>query len=233
MSKEPNYYDEKYFTDRDHLDLHIAESIKILASEYKLKRILDIGCGSGKLVKFFNYNGFEAIGCDNQEVAVSMARKLNKGGVIKIASATKLPFKNSSFNLVTSISVIEHLTKTQGKKLISEAKRVLTTNGFVFIITPNFNSPIRYILGNKWFGYSDPTHKHFYTPKSLSKLLKKGGFKSITTRPKTAYNVTSDLHLPSFLRSLPTWAKNILNYLMISSPLSTLRDSFWIVGQKN
>ncbi len=92
---------------------------------------------------------------------------------------------------------------------------------------------MRFILGKKWFGYSDPSHINFFTPKTLSNLLKQTGFSNIKLRLKTAYNVSSNLHLPEFLRKLPMPIKNFINYLMVSSLLSTWRDSFWIAAQKN
>lgn len=230
MSK--NYYNLDYFQKRDHLDLHIAESIKILAKDYRLKTVLDVGCGTGRLVKFFNENGLKAYGCDSQDEALKIARKYNNRLVIKKASGTHLPFKNGTFDLITSISVIEHLGKSEVNKFISEAYRVLKNEGFLFIITPNFDSPLRLLQGRSWFGYSDPTHLTFFTPKKLKILLERYNFKNVRFRLKTAYNIPFDYYLPSFTRKLPMPFKNILNYLMISSPLSTFRDSFWTVAQK-
>ena len=227
-----NHYNNEYFQARDYLDFHIAESIKILMQDNNLKKVLDVGCGTGKLIRFLNENGFEANGCDNAGEALKIARQLNKKGNVVKASATKLPFKNCSFDLVASISLVEHLTKSEAKKFISEVKRILTPGGFVFLITPNFSSPARYLFGKKWFGYSDPTHKNFFTPKTLSSLLTSYGFKNIKLRLKTAYNVSTDLHLPGFCRPWPQPVKNFLNWLMVSSPLATLRDSFWLLAQK-
>ncbi len=225
------YYDKKYFEERNHLDLHLAESIKVLMEDYELKKILDVGCGTGKLVKFFNEQGFNATGCDNSKIAIKAAKKLDEESFV-VASATKLPFKKGSFDLVISISTIEHLTINEAKLFLKEAFRVLKPHGFLFLVTPNFSSPMRYILQDKWFGYSDPTHVTFFTPSSLSQLLQQYGFGDSKLRLKSAYNVSTDLHVPSLLKKLPMPMKNLLNYLMISSPLSTWRDSFWIAAEK-
>ena len=230
MAKTLNY-NKEYFNKRDHLDLLIAESIKIFLKEKSLIKILDVGCGTGKLVKFFNQNDFQALGCDPSKEAVKMAQKINYPNSIKKARATKLPYKTASFDLVTSISVIEHLKQQESAKFLNEAKRVLKPNGYIFIITPNFSSPFRYILGKRWFAHSDPTHINYFTPKSLKSLLLKSKFKNVTFRLKTAYNVPFDWYLPKPLRKFPMPAKNLMNYLMISSPLSTMRDSLWVLAQ--
>jgi len=225
-------YDQQYFHTRDHLDLHIAHTIKIFMQENSLRKVLDVGCGSGRLVKFLNDHKFDAVGCDIETEALKLARKINPSKIISKASADKLPFRNNSFDLITSISVIEHLTKKRGGKFLSESFRLLKKGGFVFIITPNYHSPMRMLLGQKWFGYCDPTHKYFYTPKSLTRILKRKTFHNIRLRFKSAYNLDFDWHIPKFLRPTPMFIKNLLNYLMISSPLSTYRDSFWIAGEK-
>jgi len=224
-------YNQKYFKERDHLDLHLAQSLKIFADEKKVKSILDVGCGTGRLVEFLNKNGYEACGCDISEEVLKIAQKLNPNK-IKKGQAQKLPYPKNLFDMVTAISVLEHLTKNEAKLFILESKRVLRKNGLLFIITPNFSSPFRLLFGKRWFGYSDPTHRHFYTPETLYSQLCQNGFREIRFRFKTAYNVKFDWYLPSFCRKLPMPAKNVLNYLMISSPLATFRDSLWVCGQK-
>lgn len=225
-------YSNKYFEDRDHLDLHLARSIEILAKAHKFHKILDVGCGTGRLVKFLNQKGFKTQGCEPAKEALKIAQNINKVKLIKKASATALPYKTESFELITSISVIEHLTKKEARKFIKEAKRVLKQHGFIFIITPNFSSPFKYLRGNNWFAYKDPSHINFFTPKSIKLLLIDCGYKNIKFRHKSAYNIPFDWYLPSPLRKLPMPLKNCLNYLMVSSPLSTFRDSIWVSAQK-
>lgn len=226
-----NYYSEKYFKERDHLDIHMAEAIKIFIQENNLKKTLDVGCGTGRLVKFLNVEGFEAHGCDIEDEAVRLAKKLVKNKIIK-ASATKLPFKKRSYDFVSAISVIEHLTDTQIKKFLSEAKRILKPGGYVFFVTPNYATPFRYLQGERWFGYSDPTHVTFFTPKSLAHQLRLSGFKNIKFNFKSKYDSPFDWDLPEFMRSLPQPFKTFITYLLISTPLSNIRNSFWIAARK-
>lgn len=225
-------YNTKYYEDRDHLDLHLAETIKLFMNDYKLEKLLDVGCGTGRIVKFFNDNGFKSLGCDIYEDALTFARKINKKNTIIKASATNLPFKNNSFDILTAISVIEHLTPKEVEKFLNDTKRVLKPNGSIFLVTPNYATPIRLLQGKKWFAYSDPTHINFYTPKRLSTLLKSSGFINTKTRFKTTYGPTFDWEFPSLFGKLPSWTKFLLVYLFFSSPLSIIRNSFWIAAQK-
>ncbi|MBI3396896.1 methyltransferase domain-containing protein [Candidatus Woesebacteria bacterium] len=225
------HYDKKYFIKRDILDERIAKTLLIFAKENNINNVLEVGCGTGRLVKYLNDHKLNTKGCDISPEGLKIANKINKNINIIKASATFLPFKRASFDMVISISTIEHLTKRESVRFILQAKKVLKPNGFIFLITPNFNSPMRYLLGKRWFGYSDPTHITFFIPNSLRKLLNSCGFDNIKFRFKSAYNLKFDYHIPGFLRRSPNPIKNLLNYLMISSYLSTFRDSFWISGQ--
>ena len=210
-------YTKKYFEERDLLDLHLAKTIIILMEENGLEKVLDVGCGTGKLVKFLNDNCFQAYGCDNADIAVNAAQNINKKNAIIKASAIKLPFKKHSFDLISSISTIEHLTKKEAGEFVNEVKRVLKPNGFIFVVTPNFASPWRFIQIKKWFGYSDPTHINFFTPLSLAKLLKDYGFYNPRFWFKTNY---------------PSNWKNFIYYLLFSTPFCFIRNSFWLAAQK-
>lgn len=199
-------YDQKYFNERDYLDPKIASVVESLANKHHAKKILDVGCGTGKLVMYLNKFGFKAHGCDPY-------LKPRMNNLFIKASATNLPFKSNSFDLITSISVIEHLKKSELRKFLSEAKRVLKIKGSIFLVTPNYNSIWRKILGKKWFGYSDPTHINFYTPNSLAAVLRGNGFEMIK------FNFE--------IRGL-----SFIDYLLVSTSLWRIRNSFYIAGQK-
>lgn len=233
MSKKlANHYTKQYFEERDNLDQHIAESIRLFMREHKLKSLLDVGCGTGRMVKYFCDLGFNALGCDIYDGALKAARKINKKNTIIKASATKLPFKNNSFDMITAISVIEHLKPKEAEKFLIETKRVLKPNGSIFLVTPNYATPIRLLQGKKWFAYSDPTHINFYTPKSLSALLKSFGFINTKSRFKVKYGPTFYSDFSPFFGKLPSWTKRFFVYLFFSSPLSIIRNSFWMAAQK-
>jgi len=92
-------------------------------------------------------------------------------------SALQLPFSNHSFNLIIIQDVIEHLTNTAD--LYSEVKRILKTNGNIYLSTPNKFSVFNFL--------SDP---HFGLP--VLSLLKRQSIKKYFLKQfrKDDYNRT-------------------------------------------
>lgn len=228
-----NFYDQQYFEKRDFLSPHLAKTLEYLMEKNNLKSVLDVGCGTGLLVSYLDKKGYRSIGCDNSESAVRSARKINKKGTIISASATKLPFAKNSFDLVTAISLVEHLTKRETLLFIDEAKRILTTGGFIFIVTPNYASPFRIIQGKKWFAWQDPTHINFYTPQKLTKIITKKGFGNIKCQFELKYKGNPNWEFPPKVAMLPNIIKKFLIYLSYSTPLYIIRNSFWLRAQKS
>lgn len=226
------HYTNTYFNKRDVLDVPIAEAIKKFMHERQLDRVLDVGCGSGRMVKFLSAAGFESYGCDVNKIAVRMARKLNGYKRIKLATATRLPYREHQFDIVISVSVIEHITKSQVAQFLKETKRILKPEGFIFIVTPNFATPLRTIQKENWGGYQDPTHINFYTPASLANTLKSSQFSDITTTMDIPYKNHIGIGYFAHIHYLPVFLKPLIGYLFFSTGLRHFRNSFWMAACK-
>jgi hypothetical protein len=57
---------------------------------------------------------------------------------------------------------------------------VLQPGGAIFLTTPNLASAVRLATGRRWYGYSDPTHLHLFTPAALRWLVSQSGFEVAT-----------------------------------------------------
>ena len=67
-------------------------------------KVLDIGCGTGNHVSEFKRNSMDAIGVDASRKMLKVAKNKVKGGDFVLGDAENLPFKDSSFDLVTIIT---------------------------------------------------------------------------------------------------------------------------------
>lgn len=223
MLKKNKYYNEEYFLTRDVLPIHFLQIFSLLLKELPVKKILDVGCGTGILVKYLKKKGYQSVGCDASDIAVKMS------GQVK-ATATDLPFEDASFDMVMAISLIEHLLPDEGEKFIREARRVLRPNGFLFLVTPNLLSLNKPLKGKNWFAYTDPTHVNFFTPFSMKKLLHKHHFHQERFRFKVDPQTPADW---CFARPyMNQFFQYLANLLIFFSPLAYFRESFWVLCQK-
>lgn len=115
---------------RDHYPIFqvIASSIK---NYFHPKRILDVGCAKGFLVKAFNEKGIETYGVDVNEYAVSNAPVEIKSKLYKAnLDCDRLPFEDGYFDFITFIGTIQYLTNH--KHAINEINRVLLNGGYIY-----------------------------------------------------------------------------------------------------
>lgn len=88
------------------------------------KNLLDVGCGTGRFVYWARRLGIDAWGVDISSHALSQANPEVKK-YLKLADATeRIPFKNDSFGLIVSISLLEHVPETKLAFILRECQRV-------------------------------------------------------------------------------------------------------------
>jgi ubiquinone/menaquinone biosynthesis C-methylase UbiE len=106
------------------------------------ERILDYGCGNGRLAGFLEGGYGEYKGVDISRNLIDIANQRyhsEKTEFIKVDSRFKrLPFEDSYFDAVFSIAVFHHLpSKKYREKLIVELNRILKLNGKIVITVWN------------------------------------------------------------------------------------------------
>jgi len=106
-------------------------------SPLKDKQILEIGCGKGRFSNQISLNHARCFGIDVSENFLQIAKNKNQGTFLK-SSATRLPFKDNSFDAAFAVEVIEHIPGLE--KLIIEANNVLKPQGKLVIIDRNILS---------------------------------------------------------------------------------------------
>ncbi len=111
--------------------------------------ILDIGAGSGELLKaaneWFATRRTFLVGAEmNHAAAAAIADRNSEFGVVSILSdGTRLPFGDGSFDVVMCSLLLHHLTDQQAESLIFEMRRVAKRR---FIIIDLHRDPLPYYL---------------------------------------------------------------------------------------
>lgn len=138
--------------------------------------VLDIGCATGTFLHYCDEFGLKTYGTDISQEWLDVASKVTKAKLKKhnLDEGLKV-YDDKSFDLITMFDVIEHMQSPLS--LLEECFRVLKKNGKIVITTPNIDSAGRILIGKKWHGYSDLTHKYLFTRESLAFTAEKAGFK--------------------------------------------------------
>jgi ubiquinone/menaquinone biosynthesis C-methylase UbiE len=107
------------------------------------KRILDIGCGDGSFIIKFKKH-CETFGVDISQNAIKIAKEAGISTYELDVSCEKLPFQDEYFDIIYMGDVIEHLINPDFA--INEVARVIKTNGFLVLSTPNLASWLNRLL---------------------------------------------------------------------------------------
>jgi SAM-dependent methyltransferase len=100
--------------------------------------VLDLGCGRGGVVELISRDVELAAGLDPD--FASLASHSASGMPILRGVGEHLPFTSSSFDLVVSVWVLEHLKVPS--TVFGEVRRVLRPGGHFIFLTPNLRNPL-------------------------------------------------------------------------------------------
>lgn len=99
-------------------------------------KILDLGCGNNNLAEYFSNIGYNVIGIDYRKELLDETNKINSKHFL-VADINYLPFKDESFELVTSSWILDYTGPLWNtifmENLLKEAHRVLKKQGVYFI----------------------------------------------------------------------------------------------------
>ncbi len=150
-------------------------AFKIFTINFHASKILDIGSGRGFMLYFLKkiYGYKRTVGTQLSKPAVIYSRE-KLGLEIYDKDLLDLKFQEGSFDMVTLWHVLEHLKEPE--KYIEKIHPLLVSGGNLVIEVPNYLSWTRRFTGKFWLGLDLEHHLFFFTPETLSELLKQKGF---------------------------------------------------------
>jgi SAM-dependent methyltransferase len=118
-------------------------TLKILRKYFpdKKGRILEGGCGEGRIVYCMHTHGYESVGIDSARKTIEKTKNLFPELDVRVGDVRKLPFPDNYFAGYWSIGVIEHFREGY-QAVLAEMLRVVADGGYLFLSFP-YMSPIR------------------------------------------------------------------------------------------
>jgi SAM-dependent methyltransferase len=142
-------------------------------------RILDVGCGPGKVMRVLRDRGWDVHGVDFSSVAVEHARA-RWGLNVTCGDLQQAHYKDDYFDVVMFNHSLEHMYNPLGT--LHEAYRILKPGGLLFVTLPNAGSFEAWLFGRWWVHWDVPRHLYHFTYETMSRLVEQAGFRVSNTR---------------------------------------------------
>lgn len=136
--KSKNYYEENDIYEVFSIAEDYPNKIyECLLPKIKGKRVLDLGCGTGKFIqKFYNETTkYYALDLSNEQLNIAK-KKINSNDVEFICcSAENIPLEDNSIDVIISTWVLGTILEIDRRnKVLEEMKRVLKKDGNIYLV---------------------------------------------------------------------------------------------------
>ncbi len=195
-----NYVKKKHKNWMNNPNYVYFEKINDFIANKKKGEILDLGCGTGLLLKFLNKKNskYSLTGIDY------MKNKKHKN--IKFIKKEFFKFRpNKKFSYVISTMVIEHVPKVNA--YLKHLNKITEKNAYFIVLTVNTNSFL-YMIANLLYKIGiktpfkrlfDPHHLNHFSDISLEKFLEKNN-----------YSLINRMKLPVYMKQIDYPYNNVL-----------------------
>ncbi len=182
-----NEFKTKFETNRQPV---LSRVVNYIQTEKDGGSILDVGCATGVFLGAFAKNSrWRAWGVELSPWTAQQARR--NGVLVHIGDTQSAKFADHSFDVITVLDAFYYFSHPASD--LAEFRRVLKADGLLVVELPWANTRIwRRKLGSKLPNGSrtpllrSSDHLYYYTPRSVSLLLKMSGFVVETVRPLPA-----------------------------------------------
>jgi SAM-dependent methyltransferase len=152
----------------------VAPTVVRLVKRYIRNDVLDIGAGSGSMIRALRSKGYRAKGVDLYSTSDDIVQ----------GSITAIPFASGSFATAFCCDVIEHLTDGQIREGLDDTARILKPGGHLVITTP-FDEDLRRNTvacpkcGHEFHRYG---HHQSFNEKRITDILADHGFETVSLK---------------------------------------------------
>ena len=194
-----DFYDEEFkrsvIKDEDRAYQWMAR--KLFRPYAVAKKVLDVGCGGGFFLKEIRQIAASAFGVDLSSEALKIAAQANPKELLVQASAENLPYGDHTFDCVFCLGSLEHFSDIS--KALTEMKRVLRKEGWIFLMVPNlfWYKDVLSVLKTGDIGSRNQRYEFFAAPSRWKQIISEAGLK---VKKEWKYNGISKSSLKQWLK---------------------------------
>jgi ubiquinone/menaquinone biosynthesis C-methylase UbiE len=140
----------------------------------KSGKILDLGCGPGRDVKFFMEKGYDVVGVDFSDGMLEEARARVPDGIFQKTDIRRLKFGNNTFDGIWCCASIFFIPKSEIAPVVGKLNSILKKDGIIYF-------SIKKGVGEKTIAgeYGEKKFYALYDEKEVEDILSKNGFKVV------------------------------------------------------
>jgi len=175
-----------------------GELVKFVERVKEGERVLDLGCGNGRLLEFLKDKQVDYVGADISNQLLDIARQRYPANQFVLIDGLNLPFPDNSFDWIFSIAVLQHVPSLELRKIfLKETRRVLKPGGKIVLTVwylwqwKNISGPwLKYTLAKlfkkstldfgdifyQWREAKEVRYLHMFTVGELGRLTRQMGF---------------------------------------------------------
>lgn len=219
-----------YLRDREILQTNFKKRLNHIykcIDKSKIVNTLEIGCAYGLFAEVITreLQNIKYVGYDVVSEAIDYGKNNLKQNVV---CGDYLEAKvEEEISDLFMWDVIEHLPNPE--KFIEKAAKELKTGGHIYITTGDIECFVPRFQKERWRMIHPPSHLHYFSKRTLSKLLEKHGFKVINVSYPPVYRSVRLIYYSLFMlrKKYPRFIEKIYN--MIPSKMNIAINTYDIM----
>jgi 2-polyprenyl-3-methyl-5-hydroxy-6-metoxy-1,4-benzoquinol methylase len=182
---EPVYLDYLSETAEDRRNLEAVHAWLEAVHPLRGARLLDLGAGSGKFVRFLRERGVDARGLEPSEALFAHFLRDSPAFDNETVESFAARSPGASFDVITALDVLEHVLAP--RSFLEAASSLLRPGGLLAISTPDVASLPARLLGRRWH-YYNRYHLSYFSRATLDRLARDCSLEPVSFSHRARYH---------------------------------------------
>lgn len=183
---------------------HLLELEKRMPRNIGKPRLMEVGCGSGVLLRLAHKRGWQADALELSAELAAIAQHSNPQATIYIVNVLDHVVKQPTYDAVMALDVLEHVVDPG--QMLANCCQMLKPGGLILIQTPNTRSLRSRLQGKGWDMRDPDQHLNLFSEAGLKTLLQMQGFEVVHLA--TVSGSGMEQGVSQILASIKQWALN-------------------------